>query len=64
MENAKLNKLAARAAAGDNRAWERFYQSAAKLTTAVCRKKSLSPEATEDIIQEVMLALSTRMEEL
>ena len=64
MENAKLNELAGRAAAGDNRAWERFYQSAAKLTTAVCRKKSLSPEATEDIIQEVMLALSTRMEEL
>ena len=64
MEKEKLNSLAAQAAQGDSAAWEALYRAIEELTRSVCRRNSMSKEDTEDIVQEVALSLSGRLDEL
>ena len=64
MEKEKLNSLAAQAAQGDSTAWEALYRAIEELTRSVCRRNSMSKEDTEDIVQEVALSLSGRLDEL
>lgn len=62
MKREEWSSLAARAAAGESRAWEQLYRAAAAVTEAVCQRYALTPEDCEDVTQEVTLSLSGKLD--